>query len=593
MTAITKFNYLSKDFLTLRDELFRRIPILTKGAVTDFNESDPGITILELFLSACDNLMYYLDMQGNELYLQTARQRDSVIRLLKLIGYTVQGYRAATGQVAFTIAPNQYPAYPVTIPNGITCTGGSVNGTSIIFTVTDDDSYIYSSNRTKIVNIKQGVYVTDTFISTGNPDQRLKLTGSRCDKSTVEVYVGNNEEWTQVSTFYYSNSDSLHFKTDIDEDSIIYVQFGDGQFGNIPTYNSTITVRYIQTDGVLGNVGKQAITSISANTITDANGKGVNVSVVNATATSGGDDPETIERAKETATALLFAMYRALSRGDFVTLMLSIPGIERAIAWGENEEENPDYKLMNRVRVSFFSSEFFDMYYNPVSRSKYRHVRDNLIKPLLLQRMPITTKLTFIDPLLIDIFVSLHVGIDTNLYDPSLIIDDVRYALATEYNLDKITFGQDIRISNILKIVNNVTGVSWAQVTRLSTYPIQNPDLAPNPPIDIILEKWKLPNLIDYTYNLNIPVRIPSPPYLEVDLTIQTFQEVGTYDVTVTNPDEQYDIYNQGYTILPSANLPHIDITYSDITDEPTPTGGYYGNPNPEADCPTVFSSVS
>jgi len=86
-TAITKINYLSKDFLTLRDEMLQRLPVLTNGKWSNLNESDPGIAMLEVFMSMVDNILFYQDQMAQEVYLPTARQRNNVIKLVRLLGY--------------------------------------------------------------------------------------------------------------------------------------------------------------------------------------------------------------------------------------------------------------------------------------------------------------------------------------------------------------------------------------------------------------------------------------------------------------------------------------------------------------------------
>lgn len=79
-------SYSNKDYESLRQELLARVPQLT-DRWTDFNESDLGVVLLELFCGVGDMLAYYLDAQAAEAYLPTARQRQNVINLCKLIGY--------------------------------------------------------------------------------------------------------------------------------------------------------------------------------------------------------------------------------------------------------------------------------------------------------------------------------------------------------------------------------------------------------------------------------------------------------------------------------------------------------------------------
>ena len=88
-------SYSNIDYELIRRELIAKIPQLT-DRWTDFNHSDLGVVLLELFCGIGDMLAYYLDVQAAEAFLPTARQRQNVIDLCKLIGYRLDTPVAAT-----------------------------------------------------------------------------------------------------------------------------------------------------------------------------------------------------------------------------------------------------------------------------------------------------------------------------------------------------------------------------------------------------------------------------------------------------------------------------------------------------------------
>ncbi|HRT96263.1 MAG TPA: baseplate J protein, partial [Planctomycetota bacterium] len=57
-----RVNYTNKDYEAIRQELVQRIPTIT-DRWTDFNESDLGMVLLELFCGLGDMLLFYLDNQ--------------------------------------------------------------------------------------------------------------------------------------------------------------------------------------------------------------------------------------------------------------------------------------------------------------------------------------------------------------------------------------------------------------------------------------------------------------------------------------------------------------------------------------------------
>jgi len=89
-TGRARLPYINKDYEAIRRELLARIPQLT-DRWTDFNESDLGVVLLELFAGVGDMLAYYLDAQAAESYLPTARRRQSIIDLCSLISYQLHG----------------------------------------------------------------------------------------------------------------------------------------------------------------------------------------------------------------------------------------------------------------------------------------------------------------------------------------------------------------------------------------------------------------------------------------------------------------------------------------------------------------------
>ena len=111
-------SYSNKDYESLRQELLARVPQLT-NRWTDFNESDLGVVLLELFCGVGDMLAYYLDAQAAEAFLPTARQRQNVINLCKLIGYRLDSPVAATTVLRFALSTAS--ADDITIPVRTVC----------------------------------------------------------------------------------------------------------------------------------------------------------------------------------------------------------------------------------------------------------------------------------------------------------------------------------------------------------------------------------------------------------------------------------------------------------------------------------------
>jgi hypothetical protein len=81
-----EINYLAKDYASFRQLILDRLALI----MPDWQErhvSDLGIAVVELLAYAGDQLSYYQDAAATEAYLDTARQRISVRRHVRLVDY--------------------------------------------------------------------------------------------------------------------------------------------------------------------------------------------------------------------------------------------------------------------------------------------------------------------------------------------------------------------------------------------------------------------------------------------------------------------------------------------------------------------------
>ena len=82
-----------RDYKELLDVLVERIPVDAPGW-TDFNESDPGVTLIELFAFLLDSLLWQIDERQR----QRRRQRRQRLALL-IVGMAGLGALSRTSQL--------------------------------------------------------------------------------------------------------------------------------------------------------------------------------------------------------------------------------------------------------------------------------------------------------------------------------------------------------------------------------------------------------------------------------------------------------------------------------------------------------------
>ena len=80
-------NYTSRDFTSIKQSLISHIEAYFPQSYRDFNETSPGMMLLELSAYVGDVLNYYIDDSFKELLLPLSEDRRNLINLSKLTGY--------------------------------------------------------------------------------------------------------------------------------------------------------------------------------------------------------------------------------------------------------------------------------------------------------------------------------------------------------------------------------------------------------------------------------------------------------------------------------------------------------------------------
>ena len=327
---IPQVDYTSRDYSSIRSDLLDLITYFNP-TWTSRDPADLGITILELFSYMGDTLNFYIDRAANEGFLDTASQRDSVLRIAYMLGYTPTASAAATTVLTFV----NYTETGITVPAGSqVATTTVVDGTStqIIFE-TDEDVYVYpvispGAPGMGIVSATQGETISDEQIGTSNgtASQIFKLEQSPVIKDSIKITVNGIQYSYSPSLIENSIYDPV-FTTQNSADGETYIIFGDGTGGRIPPTSGTILATYRIGNGAAGNVAANTITEIL-----DTGSVWGDLIVLNDSAAAGGADEESTDSIRVNAPLAMRAANRAVSLKDYGYLALQVPGVAKAIA---------------------------------------------------------------------------------------------------------------------------------------------------------------------------------------------------------------------------------------------------------------------
>lgn len=118
-----EINYLAKDYESFRQVLYDRLA-LVMPEWTEHHTPDLGVALVEVLAYTADYLSYYQDAVATEAYLDTARQRISVRRHVRLVDYPMHEGCNARAWLALNVAGD--PKIDLSDPYFITNAGGGL-----------------------------------------------------------------------------------------------------------------------------------------------------------------------------------------------------------------------------------------------------------------------------------------------------------------------------------------------------------------------------------------------------------------------------------------------------------------------------------
>ena len=131
--------------------------------------------LLELFCGVGDMLAYYLDAQAGEAFLPTARQRQNVIQLCRLIGYRLDAPVAATTALRFSL---DVPLEADLVIPAKTVASARLEEGDVEFE-TVEEAVLPRAQLSVAVAARQGRRKVETFTGTREPNTHFSLTGPR------------------------------------------------------------------------------------------------------------------------------------------------------------------------------------------------------------------------------------------------------------------------------------------------------------------------------------------------------------------------------------------------------------------------------
>ena len=325
--SVTEF-----DFDDVKDNL--KTFLKNQTEFTDYDFEGSGMSaLLDVLAYNTHYLGFNANMLANEMFLDSASLRSSVVSHAKMLGYEVASPRAPIATINVSLSTSQALA---TMPAGTTFTT-SVDGVSYQFVTITDVTKQNTGNAIPFdsTEVYEGTYATTKYLVDSNDvDQRFMLTDVRADTSTLTVRVQNSTSDTTTTTYtkatditQLSSSSTVYYLQET-ESGKFEVYFGDGATSVALSDGNIVQLNYVITNKTVAN-GASSFSSPSAiDGIT-----GVRVTTV-ATA-SGGSEPETISSIKLNAPLDYASQGRAVTAEDYKVYVRKLFNNTQAVSvWG-------------------------------------------------------------------------------------------------------------------------------------------------------------------------------------------------------------------------------------------------------------------
>jgi hypothetical protein len=338
----TKLEISQLDFDGIKDNL--KTFLSQQDEFTDYDFEGSGMNVLlDVLAYNTHYLGYNANMLANEMYLDSADQRSSVVSLAKQVGYTPRS--STSSQATIDVVVNNATGSTVTMSRGTKFTT-TVDGTNYSFVNNADVSISPQDGVYKFsnLNIFEGTYLNYKYTAnTSDKDQRFIIPNDFVDTGTLTVKV--QESSSDSTTNTYKLAEGI---TNIDSTSKVYflqevengryeVYFGDGVLGEAIADGNIVILDYITCNLDEPN-------GATSFTLSGTVGGFANVTITTLGNAANGSGPETIKSIKYNAPRDYTAQDRAVTADDYKVLVKSLYANAQSVqVYGGEDAATPDY----------------------------------------------------------------------------------------------------------------------------------------------------------------------------------------------------------------------------------------------------------
>jgi hypothetical protein len=530
-----KLNISELDFTKIKDNLTGFLTSQAEFVGYNFKGSSFDVLLDVLSYNTHYNA-YYANMVANEMFLDSATLRDSVVARAKHLGYLPRSTKGSKAAVTLTITPTDSPA-SISIPKN-TQLQGEKEGVTYIWCTQNSHSVNINANGVYTVAsviLTQGIPSTFRYTAnTGDTDQRFILPNANTDTDTLAVTVQVSSSDTDSTVYTLANdittinsSSTIYFLDEI-EDGRYEIQFGDNVLGKRLANGNIVILSSLICDANTTNGAK------SFSVVSEVGGYS-NVKVVTTSTAQGGAEAADVEEIKFNAPKNYEAQNRCVTIFDYVTMIKKdYSGADAVVAWGGEDADPPVY---GKVYIAI----------KPTSGTILSDSSKTLVKDTILSKrniVGITPEI--VDPdymyLKIGSTVKYDSGMTTN--SASVLKSTVTTAVTDFGDTNLKSFDKSFRYSNLIQAIDeaevSVKSNQTSIVIKRYLYPLLGSAAAYTLPFSNQIYHpantfWGAITSSEFSYNDSVNALWTGCKLQDSDGVVQVYRSSGEERIVVDN----------------------------------------------------------
>ena len=433
----------------------------------DYDFEGSGMSVLlDVLAYNTHYLGYNANMLANEMFLDSADLRSSVVSKAKAVGYTPTSSTAS--KAVLDVVVNNASGASLTMTAGTKFTT-TVNDQSFSFvnkadvTITPVDGVYKFSD----LEVFEGSFLNFKYTAnTSDLEQRFIVPNDNVDTTSLTVKVQESSSDSTTNTYTLATgltgltpTSQVYFLQEV-ENGRYEVYFGDGVLGKAIADGNIVILDYVTCNRSLPN-------GASTFTLSDSIGGFSNVTITTKSNAANGTGPESIASIKFNAPRDYASQDRAVTAEDYKVLVKSLYANAAAVqVYGGEDAEVPAYgKVFISIRAK--------------SGSNLTVATKNSIVQSLKQYSVASVRPEIIDPetTFIRLSTDFKYDSDKTTKDVSTLRTNIRNAII-EYNQDNLlNFTGVFRHSKLTEAINGADPSILSNITTVKLFKTITPTL--------------------------------------------------------------------------------------------------------------------